>query len=600
MKRSISASRPFSYAWPLVGTVSSPRVETNVIRAIQAEGNPPPSARPLRAVAALVRAQVWKFAVLFSVMSSALASPSSSPTPAAEPNANSMISADHQTDHTVRSPFGIAWFFLYGYSGVPAAPYMPALRGLGADFTKVYLFWQQIEPEKGKFDWTAVDAFANQLTAPEEGLISIFSASLWATEKSSAMLPPSPARNLDDYYHFVFATVKRCRGRVKYWENDAEPNNPVFWSGTKEQFVAQLKVFHRAVKDADPSAIVIAGGFDGLFMPPGMTPLPGQRAKPFPGQEVGLEFFDYVIREGAGAYDYFDLRLYGDPYTIVPRVEYMRSRMRAFDNVTPIICAEYGGPNFFEFPENQKYRPLISGWSAQATAAEKPKAENSDPAAHGGDGAPPSREAQANAPDPKHVIADMYEHMATLPPQTQMFMLGCAPELDAKYQRIQARSIVMRNVLALSAGVERLLYWDLLDTHGERDDLMTLMYAKIGLLGVEGNQLTKRTVSADAYARMTTTLAGVQRVTRLPMPEQPSLFLYQVDRGGRGIAYVVWERRDGFTGEDAPAVPCEWAADLKDPVATDALGATVRVECTAGHVRLPVSVTPIFVTEGAN
>ncbi len=508
------------------------------------------------------------------------------------------------------SPFGIAWFFLYGYSGVPAASYLPALRGLGADFTKVYLFWQQIEPEKGKFDWTAVDAFANQLNAPEEGLISIFSASLWATEKPSAMLPPSPAHSLDDYYRFVFETVKRCRGRVKYWENDAEPNNPVFWSGTKEQFVAQLKVFHRAVKDADPNAIVIAGGYDGLFIPPGMSPLPGQRAKPFPGQEAGLQFFDYVIKEGAGAYDVFDLRLYGDPYTIVPRVEYMRSRMRTLGNETPLICTEYGGPNFFEFSENQKYRALIAGWSAQATApAEKGKLQGTAPSApgsggsstgRGGEGASTSDTEHAQAHNPKQVIADMYANMATLPAQTQMFMLGCSPELDAKYQRIQARSIVMRNVLALSAGVERLLYWDLLDTHGERDDLMTLMYAKIGLLGVEGNELKQRTISAEAYARMATTLAGVQRVTRIALPEQPSIFLFQVDRGARGIAYVAWERRDAFAGEDAPAVTCEWATDLKQPVAVDALGRETKAELHGSHVGIFVSVTPIFVTERAN
>ncbi len=49
--------------------------------------------------------------------------------------------------------------------------------------------------------------------------------------------------------------------------------------------------------------------------------------------------------------------------------------------------------------------------------------------------------------------------MSTLAPQTQMFMAGCPAELDAKYHRIQARSIVMRNIFALSAGVQKTLYW---------------------------------------------------------------------------------------------------------------------------------------------
>ena len=40
------------------------------------------------------------------------------------------------------SPLGIAWAFLYGYSGIPAAVYMPQMRELGAHFTKVYLIWK--------------------------------------------------------------------------------------------------------------------------------------------------------------------------------------------------------------------------------------------------------------------------------------------------------------------------------------------------------------------------------------------------------------------------------------------------------------------------
>ena len=70
---------------------------------------------------------------------------------------------DEQTVVAPGSPFGIAWFILYGYLGVPAATFMPQLRELGGGFTKIYLYWQQIEPEKGRFDWTAVDAFVDQL-----------------------------------------------------------------------------------------------------------------------------------------------------------------------------------------------------------------------------------------------------------------------------------------------------------------------------------------------------------------------------------------------------------------------------------------------------
>ncbi|HVU36449.1 MAG TPA: hypothetical protein VHE61_23625 [Opitutaceae bacterium] len=471
-----------------------------------------------------------------------------------------------------RSPFGVGWFFVYGYGHVPAATYLPALRSLGATSTKVYLFWQQIEPEKGRFDWSAVDAFAGQLASPDEGLIALFSSSTWATTVSSTMLPPSPAKNLDDYYRFVFETVKRCGGRVRYWQNDAEPNNPVFWAGSKEQFVAQLRVFHRAVKDADPGAVVIPGGYDGMFVPPELPLPPGTpRPPPFPQQEHGLQFFDHVLKEAAETFDVFDLRLYGDPYTITARVEHMRSRMRAAGVERPIVCTEYGGPNFFEFPENRRYRPMVAAWSATVAGN------------HG------------TAPAGDNAVAELYAGIATLPPQTQMFMQGCSPELEAKLQRIQSRSLVMRNLFALSAGVERLLYWELLAVTGPRDDLMTLMFGKVGLLGFESGEPTKRTATADAFARMTERLAGVRSVTRVTIESRPTVYLFRVDRRDTEPMWVVWERRDAFSGEDQPPVEITWPAMIEMPQAIDALGAEIPVAADNGRIRVEVGVTPVYI-----
>jgi hypothetical protein len=464
------------------------------------------------------------------------------------------------------SPIGAGWFFVYGYQEVPAVIYLPTLRELGGGVTKVYLFWDQIEPKQGQYNWSAVDAFVNQLQSPEEGLIALFSSSEWATRQPAALLPPSPAKNLDDYYRFVYDLVKHCKGKVRYWQNDSEPNNPVYWSGTKEEFVAQLRAFYEAVKDADPSAVVVCGGYDGLFIPPGVPP--------FPNQEAGLTFFDYVLREGRDAFDVFDLRLYIDPYTIPGRVEYIRQKMRALGYDKPIISTEYGGPNLFEFPENLQYVSLVMSWS-QAVAEGDEKGRPANP------------------------IAQLYAKMDTLAPQTQMFMLGCPPELDAKYQRIQSRSLVMRNLLAFSAGVQKTLYWDFLAAHGARDDLMTLMYGKIGLVGYADGNLTKSSVTGEAFQRMAKALHGVRQVTRMAVPDRPSIYLFRVDRGARGPLYVVWERRDAFSGEDSPAVPFGFPWRFAKASAVDALGAAVPVQVKDGRLSLPVSLTPIYVEPGS-
>jgi len=461
------------------------------------------------------------------------------------------------------SPLGVAWGFLYGCGNVPAEKFMPQIRKLGGGFSKIYLIWNQVEPKKGQYDWSAVDAYIRQLKSPDEGLISVFASSLWATKKPSFILPGSVATNPEDYRRFIYDLVKHCRGRVRYWQNDSEPNNPVYWSATKEEFVQQLNVFYKAVKDADPKAQVVAGGYDGLFNPPGMPPMPQQ--------QIGLTFFDYVVKNGSNAFDVFDIRLYGNVYTIPSRVDFFRKKMADMGTNKPIIATEYGGPGLFEFPVNRKYVPLVISWS-QSMATQGNSGERQ-----------------------KSPIAEMYANMPSLAPETQIFMQGCSPELQKKFERIQARDMVMRNVLALSAGVQKTLYWDLWNDASNRDDLMTLMYGKVMMMGYENKKLKKQFPIAKAHARMAPHLKGVSEVDRIELPDRPNVFLFEIHRKRRASAYIVWEQRDSFTGEDSPATLTALPISVKSPTASDALGNAIPVELRGSTIRLPVSLTPIYI-----
>ena len=75
------------------------------------------------------------------------------------------------------------------------------------------------------------------------------------------------------------------------------------------------------------------------------------------------------------------------------------------------ICTEYGGPNLFEFPENRKYVPLVAAWSQEITNSE-------------GDSSSSPITSARNA------LEQLYRNIDVLPPQTQMFMAGCSPELS--------------------------------------------------------------------------------------------------------------------------------------------------------------------------
>ncbi|HEY3268137.1 MAG TPA: hypothetical protein VGM37_14530 [Armatimonadota bacterium] len=465
------------------------------------------------------------------------------------------------------SPFGVAWGFVYGPPWAKAETFLPQLRAMGAGFTKVYLFWSQIEPRKGHFDWQAVDAFSRQLRTPGEGLIAVFSSSSWATRLPNPLLPPSPAKNLDDYYRFVNALVKHCKGHVRYWQNDCEPNNPVYWSGTAEEFAAQLKVFRRAVKDADPKAVVVCGGYDGLFNPPGMAPAPGQ--------EKGLAFFDTVLKLAAGDYDMFDLRLYANPYTISERVDAMRMHMAALGKVKPIVCTEYNGPGLFEYPVNRQYVGMVSQWAAAIAQSQAANGQGNT--------------AQSNP------VTGLYERRDTLAPETQMFLQGATQTLQDKFYRIQCRDLVMRNVFALSAGVQKTLFWDLWHDASQRDDLMTLMYGKQRLMDYEDGVLKRRYPAADAFQRMTEALAGVRLVTRVIVPNSPSLYVFEVAGRKRHPMFVAWEKRDSFTGEDAPARLYDWAWKARGARAADAFGRMVPAKVEHGRLYIPVSLTPIYI-----
>jgi hypothetical protein len=351
----------------------------------------------------------------------------------------------------------------------------------------------------------------------------------------------------------------------------------VFWAGSAEDYVVQLRAFSAAVREADPDAVVVLGGHDGLFRPPG---LPNMGGSGFPGQAEGLAFFDHVAGNARDAFDLFDLRLYAYRYTIVPRVEHLRQRLAAFGDAPPIVCTEYGGPGFFSFAENRAHVALLGTWADAATTADEA-------------GEPSADESGARR------IARLYDEMSTLPPQTQMFMQGCAPELEAKLRRLQARDLVQRNLLALSAGVRWTMYWELLDAPGARDDLMTLMFGKVGLLGPGGDGLRVVSPVADVFARMAHTLADARKVERIELPGEPETYLFRVERGDGGDVHVAWQRREPFAGEDLHDAELCVAWRYQGARATDAFGETVPVRVEDGMLRVPISDTPVYVEHDA-
>jgi hypothetical protein len=360
---------------------------------------------------------------------------------------------------------------------------------------------------------------------------------------------------------------------VRYWQCDNEPSNTgLLWAGTAAEYVAQLETMYAAVKEADPPAAVVLGGcgYDVL------------------GSEDGSEprrFFDEVVSAGRDAFDLFDVHLYGDASKVPAHLDTARGLMRAHDCPKPIVVGEYAAPIPFEFPEVEAVM-----YEALATAfTEAPATQSTEELI--------AREGQ-DTPERRAMTA-LYDRMPDLPPKLQMFLVGCPADLEARRHRINCRQLVMCNLMALAAGVRRTVYWNLAPEVPEPVDprqIMHLMFGKLALLDYEGTTLGTRHPAANTFALLAEQLAGVQGVTRVESAEHPGLQVFDVDRGGRGPLLVLWEHRDMFDGEDEPPVTVTWSWSAPTATAIDALGETPATEVRDGRLRLPVSLTPIFVT----
>ncbi|MEV0614767.1 hypothetical protein AB0I81_15665 [Nonomuraea sp. NPDC050404] len=454
----------------------------------------------------------------------------------------------------------------YGLFG-PPEPFMDQVRALNGRFTRVNLFWSQIEPEPGRFDWTVVDALLGQLQDGDEVWVTVCAASPWATRRATRFLPPSPAKEPTAYERFVGELVRHARGMVRFWQCEIEPNVPMLWSGGLDDYLAHLRVFHRAVKEADPRALVALGA----AVPGAMT-----------GNASWIAYFDRILAGAGGCFDVFDLHPYGDPYQIPALTEACRRRMGAHGYVRPIAASEFNGPMPTGFPANL---PNLG----EALAAHRSQFLGETPIPPGG----------VLASQAQPAVTALYERAHELPDSLRMFLDGCPPELEARRFRMAGRDIVTRTLLLLAAGVRRTAVFQLAPEaarEGSTHTVRALMFGTFALMDADGT----RHPTADVVELLSRRLRDVTDVRRLHVAERPDIYLFELRAGSCEPMLVAWLRRDGLAGEDEPPVPFAWPWPLPAAHAVDAFGAGVSADVAGGRVRLSLSVTPAFITSGSS
>ena len=149
--------------------------------------------------------------------------------------------------------------------------------------------------------------------------------------------------------------------------------------------------------------------------------------------------------------------------------------------------------------------------------------------------------ARADAESPeRRAMKALYARMPELPPQLQMLMAGCPPELEERRHRINCREIVSRNLFALSAGVRRTVCWHLApEVPGYEDPftMMELLQGKLLLVGYdEHGGLTRYQPAAETFRLLAHHLDGAQSVTRVELARHPEVIAFTVDRRERACA----------------------------------------------------------------
>jgi hypothetical protein len=220
---------------------------------------------------------------------------------------------------------------------------MLASAKMGARWVRLHDFgdfchWRVVEPEKGQFVWC--DAEIDELR--KRGFLILANLGhppLWAgrdsdpsKNKNHGSWTPSPPRDIGEWENYILRTVEHYRGRIRHWEVWNEPNWKAFFAGTPEEYTELLKVAFRAIKRADPQAVILGGCFA-------------------PSDEPWTE---RVL--GAGGLDFMDVLSYhvywsppltlpttpGEAPNITQQVQRFVELMRKHGEVKPIYMTEGG------------------------------------------------------------------------------------------------------------------------------------------------------------------------------------------------------------------------------------------------------------------
>ncbi len=137
-------------------------------------------------------------------------------------------------------------------------------RELGVHANTIWEYWDTFEPQRGVFDWTALDQEVQNLLncgVTDLGLHFVL-RNKWAT-----IAPPPgsqgnqlPPKNPQDASDALYALAAHLKGKVHEYSIENEANDSNHWGDALDTYFAVLPLANQAIKAADPGALVEESG----------------------------------------------------------------------------------------------------------------------------------------------------------------------------------------------------------------------------------------------------------------------------------------------------------------------------------------------------
>ena len=239
-----------------------------------------------------------------------------------------------QEKRAAENPFGVLDFVAWDhdwnrhhYPKEKVAQAASLLKEAGAGWVRMDFLWNDLEPERGRFDFARYDAIVEALSKNGLSTLGILCYNAgWSNPKWNA------APDRAGFVAYAQATVRHFKDRVKRWEVWNEPDVPQYWDpqdGMKS-YALLLKETAAAVRKEDPACRIVMGG---LARPAG-------------------DALDRLYREaGRDAFDVVSIHPFIDPLRADPlaalkeMVDKVRKTMEAHaDGAKEIWITEIGCP----------------------------------------------------------------------------------------------------------------------------------------------------------------------------------------------------------------------------------------------------------------